>query len=207
LDAAAGLRGARISNETYAAYTERILTYAMARKNVKFVTGHFVFSETVYREFAGEYDFITVLRHPVSRWFSQYFFNRHKNGDHFKTDMDIHSYLQSREGISSARTLIATLAPYAYDESDPTECMRTATANLEKFAIVGCVENLKDFKEQLRTRYNVDLRVPSLNQNPLSRSAQKDMITDDLRSRVAELCRYDMEVYEHAFQKLSAKPE
>lgn len=47
---------------------ENLLLYFMNKKNTKYISGHFTFSEIAYREFHGKYAFITVLRDPVKRW-------------------------------------------------------------------------------------------------------------------------------------------
>ena len=56
---------------------ENLLLYYMSQ-NMKYISGHFGFSEIGYRKFLGGYTFITILRDPVKRWISVYLFNRYK---------------------------------------------------------------------------------------------------------------------------------
>lgn len=202
LDSESALYGAKLSNQSYFRFTEQILLYLMGSKNMTYINGHFHFSPTAHREFGAEWDFITVLRHPVSRWFSQYFFNRYKKGDYFKTDLDLMPYLESKEGQSSGRTLIASLAPYAYDEADPTECTKEAIANLHKFALVGFTEHLGDFTAQFKGRYGRSLQIDAFNKSPVSDAVREKMITPEISSKVEEICRYDLEVYRYALKEL-----
>ena len=108
--------------------------------------------------------------------------------------------------LDSAAALKGTricLAPYAYEEADPTRCMNEAIRNLNKFSLVGDIEKLNQFNEQFSGRYHLDLRIQTLNRNPVSRSVPKNMITDEIREMVEGICRYDLEVYNRALQKLA----
>lgn len=92
--------------ELLADYQEHLLIYYLYLKQIRYITGHFIFKTAVFSEFRFDWDFITVLRHPVSRWFSHYFFNRHKTSDHFTTDLDLQTYMKSERGISQGHFLV-----------------------------------------------------------------------------------------------------
>ena len=201
LDAAAAVKAKEVCNCSYLRYSEEILVYFMARRNIKYITGHFLFSKTAHHEFGAEWDFITILRHPHSRWFSQYFFNRYKTSDHFKTDLDLESYVDSKEGVSSGKTLISALGGYDYIGSDPERSVAAAIMNLDKFALVGVLEYIDTFVGQFEKRYGTKLKIGSLNKNPVQRAKQDQQITDEIRNRVEEICRYDMEVYNYALSR------
>jgi hypothetical protein len=44
-------------------------------KGTRFITGHFTFSNKIFNEISDDYDYITVLREPVQRFISKYYYN------------------------------------------------------------------------------------------------------------------------------------
>ena len=52
---------------------EDLLLYFMSQGHVRYVAGHFPFSDTAHRAFHDKFAFITVLRDPIKRWISSYF--------------------------------------------------------------------------------------------------------------------------------------
>ena len=55
-----------------------LLFYYMAMENVNVISGHFSWNDDVYEQFSKKWAYVTVLRDPIRRWFSHYFYNRHK---------------------------------------------------------------------------------------------------------------------------------
>lgn len=204
LDAPASLKASRMCGLTLADYREYLLMYYMSLKQIRYITGHFVFKTPVFSEFRLDWDFITILRHPVSRWFSHYFFNRHKASDHFSTDLDLQAYTRSEGGISQGHFLVYYLTGQgAGSQSIPKSAVAEAIENLDKFAIVGCLEHLDVFKHQFQERYGVKLNIPRKNINPLAKTHQKDQITEEIRRKVENICRPDLEVYNYLLAQMT----
>ena len=51
-----------------------------------------------YHAFEKKFAFVTILRDPCQRWVSAYYYNRYKDSDHRKVDMDLDAYLKSPFG-------------------------------------------------------------------------------------------------------------
>lgn len=203
LDSAASLKGSRLSGEELMAYREKLLLYFLSNPQYKYISGHFSYSETAVVEFGGEWHFITVLRHPVSKWFSQYFFNRNKISDHFKIEADLESYVESEEGIALGSDYVRKLTQgFHGTEAASKEAVTQAIENLKKFALVGVLERLDVFARDFRRLFGAKLFLEKKNRNPVSRKKQRQETTEEIRKRVEEICQPDMEVYQWAVQRM-----
>jgi hypothetical protein len=78
------------------------------------------------------------------------------------------------------------------------EAIDRARANLHRFAVVGLLEGLDLFRAQFRQRFGVRLELPRLNRRPRAAPSSREVVTAELRSRIAEVCRPDQEVYDYA---------
>lgn len=202
LDAAAVFETARQYDHHFQTISETLLLYMMNQKQCRFITGHFFFSDKAHRQFKDDWQIITVLRDPVSRWFSQYFFNRYKPGNHYKTDLTIEDYIESEEGLGSGRTLVNVLEGSGKDWGDaPEQGVQRAIANLDKFSLVGFLEHAEQFRSSFKDRYGVGLKIENLRKNPVSADQSKAQMTDTTIEKVRQICRYDSQIYEHALAK------
>jgi hypothetical protein len=206
LDSVGALKAAQLDGLSEEEFTQRLLPYFMSQRRLRYVSGHFQFSDTAYRTFGGEWNFITILRHPVSRWFSHYFYDRYKSDDHTKIHEALADFVNSERGLHLAHTLMMQFSGWRIADvlAQPNECAQAAIATLEKFVLVGCLERLEAFTAQFAARYHMPLDVPELQKNPVPPPVQAEHITDAIRLRVEEMCRPDLEVYRYALSRSSA---
>jgi len=162
----------------------------------RYVCGHFPFNEAAHERFRDQWKFITLLREPVSRWFSEYFYNRHSPGGHFSTELDLETYV-AQAGPSTAFSGKLT---HATALSSSEDRVQAAISTLERLDAVGCLEQLDEFQHQLETLLGAELEVGHDRRNPLPVEKQKKTVTPAIRRRVEELCAEDTEIYEHAQQ-------
>ena len=132
-------------------YRENLLLYHLAKEDCRLVTGHYNWSDRAYRLFGDEWKFVTVLRHPVKKWLSQYYFNRYKDipAQHFQIDMDIDEYMNSEEGRALGHDQVSKLSDLAITE--PDAMLEAALENLDRFDVVGLTEHLDRFQRGFRT--------------------------------------------------------
>jgi hypothetical protein len=182
---------------------EYALFYFLSHRHARYVSGHFPFSENAHRTFAGAWDFITLLRHPVERWYSQYFYNRFKVHEHFRITEELPAFIDSPRAPRLANASILQLTARGIDEilARPFECAGDAIAVLDKFALVGCLERLDAFVDRFENRYGSRLTVPRLQVNPAPPSLRAAPIDSAIRRRVEEICEADLLVYEHALSR------
>ena len=202
LNAPASLKGAQHSNRDLMDFREDILLYSLSSHKYQYISGHFRYSEKIYKEFHHDWQFVTSLRNPVSKWISQYFYNRYKDTTHFKLDYDLESFLDSEQGQSLGSDFVQKLTDKKLG-LDPTsdKAIEVAAKNLDNFSLVGFVEDFASFSKDYKNIFGVDLKIKSRNSNPVSKSQQKEKISSVLRERIEEICKPDMALYEMAAKK------
>lgn len=202
LDPVASSNAAKLFDYPTLKFRENLLLYFMRINNMKYISGHYCFSEIAFREFHDKFVFITVLREPVSRWISLYFYNKYKKSNHFKTQADFAEYLQSELGHSVGHTYVKFLC--GVDNSiDYTsrQAIERAKKNLDKFDIVGCLEYQEDFIKQFERRFGARLALKRENQSPVAESFKSSVITEEVEEKIRLICEPDIEVYQYAIDK------
>ena len=206
LDVRATISAAQSLGKPDIQFNRELLNYCMAHKSYRYISGHFAYSEKAMQTFGADWHYITLLRDPVGKWFSQYFYNRYKNNDHYKIDCDLATFLETDNAINLGRNYICLLADGVSNEEAATdEAIDRAIENLNKFALVGLLEHLDWFCQDFQTIFGTELKLKKLNKNPLPETQRKQQITDDIRSRVWEICQPNMRLYEAATKIVAAR--
>jgi hypothetical protein len=178
---------------------EHILLYQMSCSGRRFISGHFQFSDAAYAGYHSTYTFVSLLRDPVERWYSQYFFNRDKKDDHFIVEDAIDDYLTSPRGRSTGRLIARYFAGVDCGEDDIVE---EAIQNIAKFDVVGVLDDLGTFKSDLRYVLGADINIPVRNASPTSAAQKRKEITPEIHRRVVEVCQPDQAVYDYVVKNL-----
>jgi hypothetical protein len=177
-------------------YRNYILHYEMAIGK-SYISGHFTFNNKLKENFGNDYDFITMLRDPVKRWISHYYFNRYKESEHFKNKESIDDIINSELGISRGSMMLKWLSGY----SNSPDAVQIAKDNIKLFTLVGFLEHLDDFSESFHQIFGKRLKIRKSNTNPLSQSSIKSELTDQRLYRIEEICKPDIEIYRYALSK------
>lgn len=179
---------------------EYLLLYYMGQEHINYIAGHFSFSAIAYQHFSDKYKFITVLRDPVKRYISAYFYSRYKQSDR-SLNMEITEYLKSRTGLKGGSMYVKLLG--GLDEAgDYTseKAINRAKENLHKFSVVGCLEYQKDFLNQFEKQFDRKLNVREFNQNPKSKTYRKSVVSEELEAEIRAICQPDIEIYQYALE-------
>lgn len=180
-------------------FRENLLLYFMCQNRTKYIAGHFTFSSKAHQYFFDKFAFVTVLRDPVKRWISAYFYNRYKKSGHRKIDTEISPYLKSDFAQSQGYEYVKFLG--GVDElGDYTseQAINRAKENLHKFSVVGCLEYQTDFVNQFEKYSGRRLSIRISNQSPKPEADQSSVITEEIREEIKAICRPDIEVYKYA---------
>ncbi len=205
LDATASLKGAKLLGRDHLLYREELLHYFLSTFRYRFVSGHFRCSDTVRETFENDWHFVTLLRHPVSRWFSHYFFNRYKKSNHFKTNVSLEDYLNSDEGMEIGSIYMRFLTRRdSTAEYRSKEAISNAIENLKKFTVVGVLEKQDLFIRDFHKTFGKKLKIKKKRLGPISVDKRQSFISDEIRKKVEEICRPDIEVYEYVLKQLSS---
>ena len=196
-----------VDSHPFFAMREVLLLYFMGMERTRFVSGHFTFSELAYELFGSKYAFITMLRDPVKRWLSGYFYSRYGKSDHRRTEMDLTSYLNSSRAQAGGSILVKFIGgPDPDGDYGSRRAIERAKENLHKFRLVGFIEYEQDFLNRFEAEFGMRLKLERLNQSPRSESARQSEVTPEVLERLQTVCRPDMEVYEYA-RDLFLRPE
>lgn len=183
-----------------------VLNYCMAHKSYRYISGHFAYSDKAMQAYGDDWHYITLLRDPVSKWFSQYFFNRHKNNDHYKLDCTLEEFLTTDEAKHLGRNYSYLLVDGISSEEAATDAaISQAIKNLEKFALVGVLEKLDWFYKDFQTVFGTELKLENCNKNPLSAKQQQQQIKDDIRAQVEEICQPNIQIYQAAMDLMQSR--
>jgi hypothetical protein len=178
-----------------------LLMYYMAKRSTNYISGHFAFNLDVYNHFSRDYAFVTVLRNPVQRWISSYFFNRYKRDKHRKVDVNIDDYLETKFAESQGYEYVKFLGGVSdINDYSSEAAVERAKENLSKFSLVGFIEQRKDLIEKFNSLLSEELKIDNLNRNPVRRSRQRNYLTPEVTSRIEKICRPDIEVYDYAMK-------
>ena len=179
-------------------FKEYMLLYYMSQKHIKYIAGHFTFSEIAYQHFYDKYSFITVLRDPVERFISSYFYKRYKTG---KIDKDFKEYLKSENCLRGGFHYVKSLSNLdSTEDYNSAKAIAKAKENLDKFKIVGLLEYKEEFLNQFEDQFGRRLKIKVLNKSPKSEAYRKSIITEEIKEKIREICKPDIEIYQYALK-------
>jgi hypothetical protein len=208
LDPVAAHKAALLAEQDPLAYTRDLSLYFLGCHSYRYVAGHFSFSEAAYAAYRDEYLFMTLLRDPVEKWLSLYFYNRYKKSDFFRVETEleefIHSPMAVGYGCDYVMQFAGDFACSHVNVSDYTtpEAAAYATKNLCKFHLVGCLDRLDLFVGQFQRLCGVALQIPVRNRNPLTRKEQKKHLSAEVMDKIQELCKPNYAIYNYATKYL-----
>lgn len=177
----------------------------LAEKQVQCIQGHFPFG--VHQFFQQPSTYITILRDPVDRIISEYYFIRSIpwHSLHPKvSNMSLQEYQQSplTQNLQTVYILGRKFgSPLSEDD------LAQAKENLENyFSVVGITdmfdESLFLMKEQFQWRNTVYTKANVTNQRP-----KKHELPEDIRTQIQQNNEWDMKLYQFAKQRLIEKIE
>jgi sulfotransferase famil protein len=185
---------------------EAVLAYFVKRSHARFISGHYAYSRRAFTGHEHEFDLITILRNPIDRFLSHYYYNRFKDErNHFPIECDLQDWLQTDQARAAA-TVFAKLfvgepeISKSLDATGRAKDMRAAVsdaiANLSRFAIVGVLEHLDTFERDVRQRYGIKNSIGHLRKSPKAGYPKFADQPTQVQDRILEMCAPDMAIYE-----------
>jgi len=167
-------------------------------KDYYYTGGHVPFNSVIYENFKSSYKFVTVLRDPVERYISEYFYNY--NRDHqAKVDIPIEEYIYSEIGIRNASKLCEYLCGNrSYDPYEMQVNFNNAKLNLDNFSVIGFTDDMEQFRTHLKEALGTTIKIGVENKRKTSQKSVNDQITPSIRKEIERLCSLDTELYEYA---------
>ena len=144
------------SAEDMLSYSQRelrnpLLAYSLAQQQARLVIGHFTFSQAVFDEQRVHWHFATMLRDPVSRWLSHYFYNKDKPGNKYNIDVSIQDFLKTSRGQSLGALMVNWFSDGLYEKGASVDsAVERALHNLNSFSVVGRSEDMPAFSHRIQ---------------------------------------------------------
>ena len=194
IDSVKTMKEAKRQGVDHLVLRRQLLKQKLKQKSLRYLTGHAPCSSEMRHSHDNEWNFITVLRNPVDRFISAYFFNKYKKLNHRKHDMSLDEYLNSSIAQENGQMFIR----YFASEGNMTnqDAWEEAVDNLKGFGAVGILENLDVFQESFETLMGKKLAMGrQRNMNPVSQEEMKKKVSKFEMERIIEICQPDLKVY------------
>lgn len=174
---------------------EQMMMYLLF-EDVRCVSLHVRFSERAYDLFHDRYKFITILREPVGRFISNFFWSHNKPEAHGNIAEDLEAFLETDRAkrMGAIYSEFYSGLPISTDFSSDDAVARSIV-NLKKFNVIGRLDDLPAFEEGLKSELGVSIKIGHENKMKKHKSGARDSITPELRARVEDLCRPDTEIW------------
>ncbi len=163
-----------------------LLAYNLARPLQLIVGRHLYMTPELLDMWEGSsWHFVTVLRDPITRFVSNFYYGKRTGFPVINTDLDTF-IAESPEARGMGRAYRNILGASGPDH---------AIDMLRRFAIVGCFEDLDTFWSQLEDLAGRPLVRPHANAAPL----RPTYLTLSQLARVDDLCAVDLAIYRGVF--------
>ncbi len=173
-------------------YRSRLLMYAMSSNQYKLIAGHFIFDERAYRAFSEKWSFITMIREPVSRFISHYFFNRFSKKNHYRINDELQEFLNKPDAAD-----LGTMMLKYFSGSYANANIETAKLNANKFSTIGTLDSIDEFIAEIKAKHDIVLPVTHLNKNPKTYSDQQKVLSTEFMKQINKVCEPDIELYDY----------
>lgn len=198
-----------------------LLAYHLAQ-NWQYISGHVSTNQHIIENFAQRYHFITVLREPVSRFISNYIYNKltnslpimapnNLNSDNLIAEVD--RILAHRRGWQMANVMsMCITGRFAKDVADAQKIQSEFADNLAAYKVVGFLDNLDSFSKQIKQLSNKQINIGNHNTTDSFLDEKKQHVKSTLqnyfnepnvKAQLEHLCRFDIENYQRAKEKYS----
>jgi hypothetical protein len=190
-------RAARALGRPVGAFREELLAYHMENPATRYLAGHVTVSDQLLDAVGDGWHLVTVLREPVSKWLSAYFYDRYKTHEHRRHDLSLPEFLESERGRQLGSEYVWRFAPqYRGDASRSEEAIAAASATLSRFAVAGVLERLDLFSSAFEQAFAVPLRIGHTNQSPASQARRDSEVTADITALVRTICEPNIRIYD-----------
>jgi len=177
-----------------------LLATTLDQSGIRFVSGHYRYTRQFHESLIKRCLSVTVLRQPVERFLSLYFYNHYKEDDYGRETLSLEEYVDKPRARRCAEDYVRLFRGTGVEHSEfvTDEEVRLAVGNLALFDVVGTLDNLGAFVRKIGSLTGLDLSIETLNQSPAPKHQRYGEIEPELMTQIENLCQPSIEVYEAA---------
>lgn len=183
----------------------RTLKRWMNEPSICWISGHFRVEAELLDEYKSNVHFLTLLRDPVRRWISHYFYNAYKKRKHYRIDENIEEFIDSERAKSYGRDYVSLLSGHRNVTSENLDsAIDSACRNLHLMNFVGITEHMESLEAYLSYLYDTDIKFSSRRASPVSKQFRDSVLTTEIRQKIFDVCAPDRAVYEYALSRFGS---
>ena len=168
--------------------------------DIRCISGHARFSNKAHELFANKYKFVTTLRDPVSLMISSYTYSARLEIDRWRAAGNFEEYLETDRAKDFGSLYSHFFSGLARaDNPHSKHSIERAKENLAKFSVVGLVEDMSSFQQQLHGALGIRLRIGHTNRSRVDRD---EAVAPGLRAKIEEMSAPNIEIYDFAKREL-----
>ena len=179
-------------------YRRHILLYHLMQEK-QLINGHVFYDEAFRQAFEAEYCFVSLLRQPVERLVSHYFYNRYQ-ARHVDFPA-FEDYLATPRAEFVANLQVVFLAGWGYRDASWSDRLAAAQKHAQSISYLGAVDRLGQFADYLSSQIDRPVSFKQARKKGKSPTEATDILSNAvLRDRMERLCQYDIELYDHGLR-------
>lgn len=204
LNPSAALSASSSIDVSLISYTRSLLHYQIQSTQSPFIAGHFNYCKNEFSQYKDEWSFVTVLREPIERWYSAYYFRRLSPfNKHSHAMVDIEEHFETEKGWEDSRSFVDFLTSHKPSQKELIEeDIYNVLDSLDSFSVVGFLNDTEAFCNQMKTSFERRLWIPKRNRRPKgSDSLQMPDINSDFHKKLQSRLEIEIEIYERAVER------
>jgi hypothetical protein len=182
-------------------FSELMLLYLLYC-DTRCVAAHIPFSEVAFDTFSDRYAFGTILRDPVERFISNYYWSNTRPASDRRIDEPFEDFLETPQAVRLGSTYVRYFSGNPAHDPFTGRDVDRAIENLRRLHCVGFLDDLRTFEAALLRLTGRRLRIGKENVRNTGGKRQK-ILSGPLREKVLATCAADQAIWD-AVQDLRA---
>lgn len=174
----------------------RELTRLMTRR-VRCISGHMRYDSDLHAR--NDYAFVTMLRDPVERFVSHYYYLQRRHPDPSRPDT-LKGFLDTEDAARIASQYLFYFAGHSQNRApNLSRAICVAQSALSRFDLIGDLSDPSGFARDLRRLTGGPIPWLHRNRSPMATSVPHSLV-----ARIAALCAPDIAIYQAATGQMAA---
>ncbi len=195
----------KVGMDTFA-LRDLLLTTQLNNREIRFIAGHFRYTTALHQDEMSDCTSITILREPVDRFLSLFYYNSYKSIDYGRESLPLEEYITTPKARRNAEDYVRIFRGngVAHGDYATEQEVQLACDNLDYFSVVGCLDRIDEFVNAFEDATTYSLDIPRLNTTPAPLTERYADLSSDILSEIERLCAPSVVVYQKAQRLVNA---